>query len=141
MNHINVLYAGPSLNERIDVMTKHMKTHDELKHSCTICMKSFARKDVLNRHMKIHYEQVETPMEVDKDQNCEEFFEEAALRGTLQKFILKAGKEKDPMVLLGNHKDKVIDQLRKELHKGGIKWFVSVQVQFKKEGKTAEPVF
>ena len=127
--------------KRKDVMVKHMKTHDELKHSCTICKKSFARKDVLDRHMKIHDKQVETPMEVDKDQNCEEFFEEAALRGTLKKFILKAVKEKDPMVLLGNHKDKVIDRLRKELHKGGIKWFVSVQVQFKKEGKTAEPVF
>ena len=51
------------------------------------------------------------------------------------------------MVLLGNHKDKVVDRLRKKLGKGSVKCFdagllrVSVLVCFKKEDKTPEPVF
>ena len=91
--------------------------------------------------MKLHEKLVEIPMEADQDQNCEDFFDEAAVRETLKRFVLKAGKEKDPLLLLSDHKVKVTDQLRKELQKGGTEWYLSVQVQFKKEGKTAEPVF
>ena len=80
-------------------------------------------------------------MDVDTPEECIEFFEVAALKGILKKFVFNAGNERDPMVLLGNRKDNVVDRLRKELEKGSVKWFLSVQVCFKREDKTAEPVF
>ena len=89
--------------------------------------------------MKVHNQPAAEPMEV--DHNCEEFFEEAALRGSLKKLKLEARNEKDPMVVIGKHKDKVINRLQAEVRNGGKKWFMSVQVSFKREDKTAQPVF
>ena len=128
------------LFKRIDVLAKHVKIHYEGKYVCPTCEKGFHRRGVLNKHQKIHNEVGEEEhMEVDGE--CEEFFEEAALRGTLKKFILKAATEKDPVVFIGGNKAKITDRLQQMLKRGGIKWFLSVQVAFKKEEKTAEPVF
>ena len=44
-------------------------------------------------------------------------FEEAALRGSLEKFVVKAGKEKDPMVFLRKNRGKLEDRLNKEIPK------------------------
>ena len=91
-----------------------MKTDEEIKHSCSTCGKNFSRKDVLKTHQKMHQEvRKRGRMDVDPPEECKEFFEVAALKGILKKFVFNAGKEKDPMVLLGNRKDKVVDRLRK----------------------------
>ena len=36
----------------------------------------------------------------------------------VKSFVFNAGNEKDPMVLLGNRKDKGVDRLRKKTRKG-----------------------
>ena len=52
------------------------------------------------------HQEVRKRMDVNIPEECKEFYEVAALKGILKKYVFNAGNEKDPMVLLGNRKRK-----------------------------------
>ena len=140
MAHFTCKECDKTFNHRSGLSRHRQQSHAvEVRYNCSMCDKYFSRKDTLNRHMQTH-------TKVGKgDQDCQDFFEEASVKGSLKTATIKAGKEKDPIVFLGKNLDKLEKRLKNEIGKGGVKWYLSIQVQFKKEKKeeieTVEPHF
>ena len=133
---------------RKDYLNRHMKIHEGPQYYCKICGKSFYRKDKYQQHERTHHQVggLNKENEIGQgDQECQEFFEEASVKGSLKTASIKAGREKDPMVFLGKSQDRLINRLKREIKNGGVKWYLSIQVQFKKDKKdvieTVEPHF
>ena len=128
-------------------LSRHMKqVHGTGQmYKCPTCEKEFLRKDILDKHMNIHKTNQSSDQEEDEDHDCQEFFEEASLKGSLKTATIKAGREKDPMIFLNKNLEKLEKRLKKEIEKGSVKWYLSIQVQFKKDKndrlETVEPHF
>ena len=106
--------------KRKEFLNRHLKLHDKPHYDCTTCGKQFYRKYKYKQHVLTHHQD-----------ECQEFFERAAVKGTLKTASIPAVHEKDPMVFLRKYKENIINRLKME--KAAVKWYLSIQVQFKKE--------
>lgn len=133
------------------LMKRHSQVHGAPLHSC--CGKSFWRNDKYHEHLRRHNQHggavvennEDTPQDEvlnDNSQPTEDCSEEA-LGGTFKVISIPAeGLNKlDPMMLLKHQYDVIKKKLEKAVIQGGVKWYLSIQVQFSKpKGETVERV-
>ncbi|KAK3101531.1 hypothetical protein FSP39_004239 [Pinctada imbricata] len=150
-------------------LDRHIRTiHGGESSKCGFCGQNFNRKDNYLRHLKSNHQQGGGPVEEvndnktngtvdvekqaddpssenDKDLDC--ITEEDAINGNLRKYSIE-GKGKfifDPLSYLKSKEDEIRSILRREVLRKHIKYYLTMQVRFKKQKgdaiETTEPYF
>ena len=135
-------------------LIRHQSTHEAKLWSCHICHKAFNRKDSLSRHMKNHSQPMfncnnqsdaHQQHHIQKGRGDEPTKEcsEEALGGSFKVVTIPITPtyQYDPLMLLKNKYDVIKGKINNPLKQYGIKWYLSLQVQFTKpKGEITEQV-